>query len=154
MIYYMLQRTRSLKMNWKYRNWILVLVFMGVSGAFTGALASDNLEWDVFQTLNLDASPIDVAVTYDGRKLFVLTDQGEILVYSTSKQPEAKINVGKHVDGIKLGPRGDTLILSSGKNKTVQMVTIDFIQTINTAGSTFKGQEDAPIVIAVFDDFQ
>ena len=132
----------------------MVLVLVVVPGAFTGALASDNLEWDVFKTLNLDASPIDVAVTYDGRKMFILTDQGEILVYSSKKQPDARINVGKHVDQIKLGPRGDTLILSSGKNKTVQMVTIDFIQTINTAGSPFKGQEDAPIVIAVFDDFQ
>jgi hypothetical protein len=141
-------------MNWKNRKWILVLVLAIVPGAFAGALASDNLEWDVYQTLNLDASPIDVAVTYDGRKIFVLTDQGEILVYSSSKKPDAKINVGKHVDRLKLGPRGDTLILSSEKNKTVQMVTIDFIQTINTSGSPFKGKEDAPIVVAVFDDFQ
>ena len=141
-------------MNLKYRKWIMVLVLLITPGAFVGALASDNLEWDVFQTLDLDASPIDVAVTYDGRKLFILTDQGEILVYSSSKKPDARINVGKHVDQIKLGPRGDTLILSSGKNKTVQMITIDFIQTINTAGSPFKGQENASVVIAVFDDFQ
>ncbi|MGD2099504.1 MAG: hypothetical protein PVG35_18145 [Desulfobacterales bacterium] len=141
-------------MNWKYRNWILVLVLLIVPGAFAGAFASDNLEWEVFQTLNLDASPIDVAITYDGRKLFILTDQGEVLIYSSTKEPEAKINVGKDVDQIKLGPRGDTLILSSGKNKTVQMITIDFIQTINTSGSPFKGPEDAPVVIAVFDDFQ
>ena len=141
-------------MNLKYRKWILVLIFIIVTGAFAGALASDKLEWDVFQTLNLEASPIDVAVTYDGRKIFILTDQGEILVYSSNRKPDARINVGKHVDRIKLGPRGDTLILSSGKNKTVQMITIDFIQTINTAGSPFKGQEDASVVIAVFDDFQ
>jgi hypothetical protein len=141
-------------MNLKNRKWIMMLVLLIAPGTFAGALASDNLEWDVFQTLNLEASPIDVAVTYDGRKLFILTDQGEILVYTSSKEPEARINVGKHVDQIKLGPRGDTLVLSSGKNKTVQMITIDFIQTINTAGSPFKGQEDAPIVIAVFDDFQ
>ena len=141
-------------MNLENRKWIMVFVLLIAPGAFAGALASDNLEWDVYHTLNLEASPVDVAVTYDGRKIFILTDQGEILVYSSSKEPDARINVGKHVDQIKLGPRGDTLILSSGKNKTVQMVTIDFIQTINTAGSPFKGQEDAPIVIAVFDDFQ
>ena len=141
-------------MNRKIRKLILVMVLVIVPGVFTGALASDNLEWDVYQTLNLDASPVDVAVTYDGRKIFILTDQGDILVYSSSKKPDARINVGKHVDAIKLGPRGDTLILSSGKNKTVQMVTIDFIQTINTSGSPFKGQEDARVVIAVFDDFQ
>ncbi|MGD8993359.1 MAG: hypothetical protein PVI00_18010 [Desulfobacterales bacterium] len=141
-------------MNWKYRRWILVLVFIIVPVAFAGASASDKLEWEVYQTLKLDASPIDVAATRDGRRIFILTDQGEILVYSSTQKPDARMNVGQHVDRIKLGPRGDTLILSSSKNKSVQMVTIEFIQTINTAGSPFKGKADAPVVIAVFDDFQ
>ena len=132
----------------------MVLILVIVPGAFASVPASDNLEWDVYQTLKLDASPIDVALTPDGRKIFILTEKGEILVYTSSNRPEAKINVGKHVDHIKLGPRGNTLILSSGKNKTVQVVTIDFIQTINTSGAPFKGPADAPVVIAVFDDFQ
>ncbi len=141
-------------MNWKNRKLIMVLILVIVPGAFAGVLASDNLEWDVYQTLKLDATPIDVALTPDGRKIFILTEKGEILIYSSSNRPEAKIDVGKHVDQIKLGPRGDTLVLSSGKNKTVQVVTIDFIQTINTSGAPFKGPADAPVVIAVFDDFQ
>ena len=141
-------------MNWKMRNLIMVLILVIVPGAFAGVLASDNLEWEVYQTLQLDASPIDVAITLDGRKIFILTDKGKILIYSTSKQPDATIDVGKHVDQIKLGPRGDTLILGSGKNKTVQVISIDFVQTINTSGSPFKGPAEAPVVIAVFDDFQ
>ena len=141
-------------MNWKMRNLIMVLIWVIVPGAFAGVLASDNLEWEVYQTLQLDASPIDVAITLDGRKIFILTDQGKILIYSTSKQPDATIDVGKHVDQIKLGPRGDTLILGSGKNKTVQVVSIDFVKTINTSESPFKGPADASVVIAVFDDFQ
>jgi DNA-binding beta-propeller fold protein YncE len=141
-------------MNWKNRKLIMVLIFVIVPGAFASVLASDNLEWDVYQTLQLDATPIDVALTPDGRKIYILTEQGEILIYSSSTKPEAKIDVGKHVDQIKLGPKGDTLILSSGKKKTVQVITIDFIQTINTSGSPFKGPAEAPVVIAVFDDFQ
>jgi hypothetical protein len=39
-------------------------------------------------------------------------------------------------------------------NKTVEIVTIDFIQNINVSGSPFKGPEDAAVVIAVFDDFE
>ncbi len=132
----------------------MVLILAIVPYAFSDVMASDNLEWKVYQTLQLDTKPIDVAITPDGRKIFILTEQGEILIYSSSTEPEAKIDVGKHVDQIKLGPRGDTLILNSGKNKTVQVITIDFIQTINTSGSPFKGPEDAPVVIAVFDDFQ
>ena len=55
---------------------------------------------------------------------------------------------------IKLGPKGETLILNSGKNQTVQIVTVDFFQQINTADAPFKGPANAPVVIAVFDDFQ
>jgi ABC-type uncharacterized transport system permease subunit len=132
----------------------LLITIAIVLGAFTNGLASDNVEWNVYKTMKLDATPIDVVLTADGRRIFVLTDQGEVLIYSSTNKMEAKIDVGKHVDQIKLGPRGETLILRSGKNKTVELVTLDFIQKINITGSPFKGPQDAPVVIAVFDDFQ
>ena len=135
-------------------NLILLLTMAIVLGAFTNSFASDNVEMNVYKTLQLEETPIDVAVSPDGRRIFVLTDQGEVVIYSSAGKIEAKIDVGQHVDQIKLGPRGDTLILKSGKNKTVQVVTVDFIQNINVSGSPFKGPEDAAVVIAVFDDFE
>jgi WD40 repeat protein len=125
-----------------------------VLGAFTGGLASGNVEWNVYKTLQLEETPIDVAVSPDGRRIFVLTDRGEVVIYSSVGKIEAKIDVGQHVNQLKLGPKGDSLILSSGKNKTVEIVTLDFIQKINVSGSPFKGPEDAAVVIAVFDDFE
>jgi hypothetical protein len=133
---------------------ILLLTMAIVLGAFTNSFASDNVEWNVYKTLQLEESPVDVAITPDGRRIFVLTDQGEIVIYSSAEKILATIDVGKHVDQLKLGPRGDSLILSSGKKKTVEIVTIDFIQNINVSGSPSKGPEDAAVVIAVFDDFQ
>jgi len=133
---------------------VLLLTMAIVMGVLTSSFASDNVEWNVYKTLQLDATPIDVALTLDGRRIFVLTDQGEVLIYSSTNKMEAKIDVGKNVDQIKLGPKGETLILRSGKNKTVELVTLDFIQKINVSGAPFKGPEDAPVVIAVFDDFQ
>ena len=133
---------------------VLLITMAIVLGAFTGGLASGNVEWNVYKTLQLEETPIDVAVSPDGRRIFVLTEKGQVLIYSSTNKMEAKIDVGKHVDQIKLGPRGETLILRSGKNKTVELVTLDFIQKINITGSPFKGPQDAPVVIAVFDDFQ
>ena len=132
----------------------LMLSLTIVLCAFTSSFASDNVEMNVYKTLQLEETPLDVVVTPDGRRIFVLTEQGEILVYSSAANIEAKIDVGRHVDQIKLGPRGDTLILKSGKKKTVQVVSVDFVQKINISGSPFKGPKDAPVVIAVFDDFQ
>ncbi|MGD9413037.1 MAG: hypothetical protein PVJ54_14320 [Desulfobacterales bacterium] len=133
---------------------VLLLTMAIVLGALATSFASDNVEMNVYKTLQLEETPIDVAVSPDGRRIFVLTDQGEIVVYSSAAKVEGKIDVGQHVDQIKLGPRGESLILKSGKNKTVQIVTVDFVQKINLSGSPFKGPEDAPVVIAVFDDFQ
>lgn len=133
---------------------ILLLTMAIVLGGFTNCLASDDVEWNVYQTMQLDATPLDVVLSPDGRRIFILTDQGEVLIYSSTNKMEAKIDVGKHVDQIKSGPRGETLILKSSRNKTVELVTLDFIQKINTVGAPFKGPENAPVVIAVFDDFQ
>jgi DNA-binding beta-propeller fold protein YncE len=117
-------------------------------------LAAGSVEWSILKTLQLEATPIDVAITPDGRRIFVLTDQGEVVIYPSTGKMEAKIDVGQHVDQIKSGPRGSTLILTSAQNKTVQVITLDFIQKINVSGAPFKGAEDAAVVIAVFDDFQ
>jgi DNA-binding beta-propeller fold protein YncE len=141
-------------MKFKKTKLILLLTIALIPGAFCGGLASDNVEWNILKTLQLDATPIDVAITPDGERIYVLTDQGQILVYSSTQSVEGRIEVGKHVDQLKLGPRGDTLILSSGRNKTLQITTVDFIKNINTSGAPSKGREEAPIVIAVFDDFQ
>jgi hypothetical protein len=133
---------------------ILLLTMAIVLGAFANSYASDNVEWNVYKTLQLEETPIDVAVSPDGRRIFVLTDRGEVVIYLSAGKIEAKIDVGQHVDQLKPGPKGDSLILSSGKNKTVEIVTLDFIQNINVSGSPFKGPEDAAVVIAVFDDFE
>lgn len=141
-------------MNWKNFKSITVLTLVVVLSTFTNGLAAGTVEWNVYKTMQIEAKPIDVAITSDGRRIFVLTEQGEVLIYSSTTRMEAKIDVGQHVDQIKLGPRGDTIILTSGANKTVQIITLDFIQKINVSGAPFKGAEDAAVVIAVFDDFQ
>ena len=132
----------------------VLLTIVIVPFSITNVFASDSVEWTIQKTLQLEAVPNDVAVSPDGRRIFVLTDQGEIFIYSSTSKVISKIDVGKHVDKIQMTPKGDVLILNSRKNKTVQVITLDFIQNINISGSPFKGPENASIVIALFDDFQ
>jgi len=112
------------------------------------------VEWNTHKTLKLDTQPLDVAVSKNGNSIFVLTKSGTILIYSSDGKLKDKINVGNHVDQIKTGPGEEWLFLSSRKNKTVEILHVDFIQDINISGSPFKGVENAPIAIAVFSDFQ
>ena len=120
--------------------------------SFTHSLAE--VEWSVQKTVKIDDTPVDVSVSAKGRWTFVLTSQGDILIYSAEGNLKDKITVGSHIDSIKAGPRDDILFLTSRKNKTLQVVALDFIQDIDVSGSPFKGPADAPVVIAVFSDFQ
>ena len=112
------------------------------------------LEWSVQNTLQVGAATVDVAVSLNDKWVFVLNDKGEVLVFSLDGSLKEKIPVGKQIDQIKVGPRGDLLYLSSRQGKTVEIIELDFIQNINTLGSPHKGPADAPVVIAVFSDFE
>jgi hypothetical protein len=126
----------------------LVLLFTWLT------LSPATVEWDVAGTLNLKQKPRDAAIALNGRWIYVLTYDGEILIYSSDGRLEDTISVGKSVEGIKVGPREDVLLLTSGQDKTVQLVLLDFIQEINISESPFKGNSDAPVAIATFNDFE
>jgi DNA-binding beta-propeller fold protein YncE len=116
--------------------------------------AASTVEWKVTQTLDLKTAPVDVAVSPDWQKLFVLTEGGDIQIYSGNGILIDTITVGTHVDKITAGPQGSVLILKSSQDKKVQIVSLDFIQSINVSGSPYKGVDDAPVVVAVFSDFE
>ena len=112
------------------------------------------VEWDVAGTLNLKEKARDAAMSLDGKWIFVLTEKGEILIYSSDGKLKDTISVGKSVEGIKAGPREDVLLLTSGKAKTIQIIPLNFIQEINVSGSPFKGKAEAPVAVATFNDFE
>jgi hypothetical protein len=112
------------------------------------------VDWDVQKTLKIEKTPVDVAVSLNGRWVFVLTAKGSILIYSGDGRLEDEITVGDHVDGIKVGPEQDILLLTSRKNKTVEILVLDFIQNLDVSNSPFKGSADAVVTVAVFSDFQ
>jgi hypothetical protein len=133
---------------------IAQLIIVVVMGSITMSYAAGSVEWNVLKTMQLETAPIDVALSLDGKWIFVLTEQGQILIYSSGGPLKDKIDVGNHFDHIKVGPRGEHLLLNSNQNKSVQLIKLDFIQNINVSGSPFKGREDAIVVVAVFDDFE
>jgi DNA-binding beta-propeller fold protein YncE len=141
-------------MSRKILSTIYLMMISLLVGSLFAPQSQAEVEWNIQRTLNIDGIPIDVALAPDGSKVFVLTDQGKVLVYSNQNEPTDEFEVGRQIDQINVGPRGDLLILGSQEKKTVQIASLDFIQNIPIAGSPFKGPADAPVVIAVFDDFQ
>ncbi len=132
---------------------VLAILVMVAWASFPKMVQAD-VEWKVLKSLDLKATPLDVAPSMDGQRLFVLTP-GEILVYSI---PEGKITdhipVDKEFDRIVALPRGDTLSISSSSKKMLQVILLENIYKIDVSGLPFKGPKDAPVTIAVYDDYQ
>jgi hypothetical protein len=96
-----------------------ILIGLGVS-----ALSHAEVELTVAKTLNLDETPVDTAMSAGGRSIFVLTDKGKVLVFSSDGKLTDTIAVDKSVDSIKAGPREQILVLVSRKKKTVHVALI------------------------------
>jgi hypothetical protein len=128
---------------------LIAVIFLTLSYPVKG-----EVEWDVKKTLKLESPPVDLAASLNGKYIYVLTDQGSILIYSVEGKLEDKISVGRQVDGIRVGPWEDVILLTSKKNKQVQILLLEFIKNIDLSNSPFKGPADAPVQIAVFSDFQ
>jgi hypothetical protein len=129
---------------------ISMIIFM----ISTPAHSNSHIEWRKFKKISIENRPLDVAVSLDDKWIFILNDKGNVLVYSKSGKLSTTINVGKQFNQIKVGPRDNLLFLTSKKDKTVEIIEFELIREINTIGSPFKGPVDAPVVIALFTDFQ
>ena len=120
----------------------------------TAGIGVAEVEWEVARTLNIEGTPLDIAVSPDAKYIYVLTEDGNIRIYSPDGTLVDTIQVGKDLNRIKLGPKGEYLFVSSGQDKTLKIIKLSFVHDIVATGSPRKGNADAPVVISVFSDFQ
>ncbi len=112
------------------------------------------VEWASRKILEIAEAPLDVEFSANGKWIFVLTRQGNIFVYSADGEQKDVMVVGDHVDGIKVDPlRQDMIVLTSEQNKMVELLEVSFIRDFNVLNSPFRGAIDAPVVIVAFSDF-
>ena len=106
------------------------------------------------RTFKLEAKPIDMATSADGQYTFVLTEGGKVFILDRSGTLKDTLTVNESVMSIGTSPTGDLLLLADSKENTLEVVKISFVVDIDIAGLAFKGPADAPVVVAVFSDYQ
>ena len=112
------------------------------------------VDWTIKKQLNLEASPLDISTSVDGRWIFILVP-GEVLVYSVSEDKVVnRIPVDEAFDTLTHSARSNTLVLGSGSEKTLRIIQLELIHKIDISGLPFKGPENAPVTMAVFGDYQ
>lgn len=121
---------------------------------FTPIPVLAEVDWEVSGAIQLDDTPIDVARSQGENLTFILTDRSKVLIFEATGKLVGTVPVDPSVTGIAISAKGDQLYLINSQRKTLKTVAINFIVEFNNAGSPFLGPADAPIVVAVFSDFQ
>jgi DNA-binding beta-propeller fold protein YncE len=121
---------------------------------FSNAPCSAGVEWEILKSLNTDSRPLDVAVSADGKSVFVLTENGTVFIFGADGTLVDRMSVGPQAGRIAADPEGERLYVTNRQSNRVEVVQIDTLREIRLSGAPFKGREKAPVVIAVFSDFQ
>jgi len=126
------------------------------SSAFAAAEAngSNKIQLQVEKKWKLPDKPLDIVYSLDGKKVFILTSQNQVLIYKADGSPLGKIDVEKGVTAIDIAPRGENLFLINQKDNSFTDMSVDFVVSVNTVGSPYLGKVDAPVTLAVFTDFE
>ncbi len=128
---------------------LMALIASGLSDS-----ASAAVEWSRQQILKTSGTPVDIATSGDGKYTFILTDAGQVVIYSSQGRTEGTLDVGKNFSGLESSPAGDKLYLIDAASNSVQVFAVNFVVQISEKGSPIKGRVDAPVAIALFSDFQ
>jgi hypothetical protein len=117
-------------------------------------LALAEVEKGASKTFKLDSKPIDMTVSADGKYTFILAEGGNVLIFDSAGALKDTLKVSDSVVSIGTSPNGDFLLLADSKANTLEVLKISFIVDIDISGLPFKGPADAPVVVAVFSDYQ
>ena len=126
----------------------LTTILAPISGAYA------EIDAQIISQLTLEASPLEVRISRDGEWLYLLTDSGNILIYTSKGVYNGKIEVGKDIDQIEVGPTSEQIYLVNRKAKTLQVAEVSYTFNIDISESPYKGPADAPVVIVEYTDFQ
>ncbi len=116
-------------------------------------LWASSVDVNLLGNLVLDSTPRQVVATADGKRIYLLTESGEVIFFSSNGAQEGRFEVGPDVTGI--APQGaNRLILQLAQKKQLSIIAIEPIVQIDTTNSPILGDQNAPIMIAIYDDFE
>jgi len=133
---------------------IALLSFLSLVLLQPAQFARAEVDLSVVRTLSFEEKPLDMVISAENTLTCVLLEGAKVLIYSQKGVLQETLQLKDTIDGISLSPSGDLLYARSRDGRTIQTIRLDFIQRITVGDSPVKGPEGAPVLIAVFSDFQ
>jgi len=112
------------------------------------------IEWQAGPPLKTTAAPLAVATSADGSRTFVLGEGGKVQIFDQAGNLRDAIAVDPSMDHITSDGDGNRIIVSSHKNNLAQPIDISYRFPFDYTDSPFLGKAEAPVVLALFSDFQ
>ncbi len=131
---------------------LCLLVLMIVIASWQICLAETDLE--ILNRVELEAAPLDVAVSDDGLWVYVLTDSARLYIYTREGDLQGSVAVPEGSRQIAVSPIQDLLVITNPTDRTLQTVRINLEHTFSLEGSPTLGPADAPVTIVEFTDFE
>lgn len=135
------------------------VVFGIIFAVFTGVLCASSaisatVEWTISEQLDLKAPPVDMCASVDGKWLYILS-AGEIVVYSFADEKIVnRIAVDTAFDRMIYVKEKNSLIVTSRSGNQVRIIQLEEVHTFSYSGLPYQGPKHAPVVLAVFSDYQ
>jgi DNA-binding beta-propeller fold protein YncE len=131
----------------------LLMFCIAVALCFSANALAD-VEWNTLNDVDLQETPLDIAVSRDGMTAFILCEKS-IKLYSIR---EGKVTDTIPLTGsfsqIALSPDGETLLLTDAKNKQLSVIRVTPVYDIKIGQSPVIGKTAAPVSIFAFMDYQ
>ncbi len=132
---------------------IFFILFLAVYPLDVSAQLID-VDWFQSPQTKLDTPPLDVASTSDGELVFILM-AGKIAIYSKGSQnPLNLIPVETGYNRLAYASDSETLVLTNSTTQAFKSIRISRVFDISVDGSPYMGPANAPVTIAVFDDYE
>ncbi len=112
------------------------------------------VEWTQASQWKVSGKPLDLVHSLDNKKVFILTDDNKVHIYTIQGKELGTVKVDEGVTAIDIEPRGQALYLINGKDNSFTSLQVSYVVKINTENAPFLGKEEAPVDLIIFTDFE
>lgn len=132
----------------------LFSIFLLLATAILPGFTRAEVNWQVRKTIKTEQTPLDIQVTADGKRTFILTEGGKLQIYDNNARLVDTIEIDSGMNILSVDATGGRVFLGNSKSNSVHELLIEYVAEFSYAGSPFMGNNEAPVVLAFFSDFQ